>query len=106
MFLERVTRIELVTEAWEAFVIPFHHTRALRRDVGPDNSAVNGNSCLFGFRIDNRDLTIAVKSEDRSKIGFRDHLPDGFGGFYRNFDVGRIAMMIFKCRVVPSLCGL
>ena len=27
MFLERVTRIELVTEAWEAFVIPFHHTR-------------------------------------------------------------------------------
>ncbi len=27
MYLERVTRIELVTEAWEAFVIPFHHTR-------------------------------------------------------------------------------
>ena len=27
MKLERVTRIELVTEAWEAFVIPFHHTR-------------------------------------------------------------------------------
>ncbi len=26
--MERVTRIELVTEAWEAFVIPFHHTRA------------------------------------------------------------------------------
>ena len=26
-YLERVTRIELVTEAWEAFVIPFHHTR-------------------------------------------------------------------------------
>ena len=25
--VERVTRIELVTEAWEAFVIPFHHTR-------------------------------------------------------------------------------
>jgi hypothetical protein len=25
--MERVTRIELVTEAWEAFVIPFHHTR-------------------------------------------------------------------------------
>jgi hypothetical protein len=25
--LERITRIELVTEAWEAFVIPFHHTR-------------------------------------------------------------------------------
>ena len=28
--LERVTRIELVTKAWEAAVIPFHHTRALR----------------------------------------------------------------------------
>lgn len=28
MKLERVTRIELVTEAWEAFVIPFHHTRS------------------------------------------------------------------------------
>ena len=27
--LERVTRIELVTEAWEAFVIPFHHTRKI-----------------------------------------------------------------------------
>lgn len=26
--LERVTRIELVTKAWEAAVIPFHHTRA------------------------------------------------------------------------------
>ena len=26
--MERVTRIELVTEAWEAFVIPFHHTRS------------------------------------------------------------------------------
>ncbi len=25
--LERVTGIEPVTEAWEAFVIPFHHTR-------------------------------------------------------------------------------
>jgi hypothetical protein len=25
--LERVTRIELVTKAWEAAVIPFHHTR-------------------------------------------------------------------------------
>src|SRR6056297_4215577 len=29
--LERVTGIEPVTEAWEAFVIPFHHTRALVR---------------------------------------------------------------------------
>ena len=26
-WLERVTGIEPVTEAWEAFVIPFHHTR-------------------------------------------------------------------------------
>ena len=26
--MERVTGIEPVTEAWEAFVIPFHHTRA------------------------------------------------------------------------------
>ena len=26
--VERVTGIEPVTEAWEAFVIPFHHTRA------------------------------------------------------------------------------
>ena len=25
--MERVTGIEPVTEAWEAFVIPFHHTR-------------------------------------------------------------------------------
>ena len=25
--VERVTRIELVTKAWEAAVIPFHHTR-------------------------------------------------------------------------------
>ena len=25
--MERVTRIELVTKAWEAAVIPFHHTR-------------------------------------------------------------------------------
>ena len=31
--LERVTRIELVTEAWEAFVIPFHHTRVLSEDL-------------------------------------------------------------------------
>ena len=31
--LERVTRIELVTEAWEAFVIPFHHTRITRLDL-------------------------------------------------------------------------
>ena len=29
--MERVTGIELVTKAWEAAVIPFHHTRALRR---------------------------------------------------------------------------
>ena len=28
--LERVTGIEPVTEAWEAFVIPFHHTRITR----------------------------------------------------------------------------
>jgi hypothetical protein len=31
--VERVTRIELVTEAWEAFVIPFHHTRHSNLDT-------------------------------------------------------------------------
>jgi hypothetical protein len=43
--MERVTRIELVTKAWEAAVIPFHHTRRAvldtrdmkRRQAGPFN---------------------------------------------------------------------
>lgn len=36
--MERVTRIELVTKAWEAAVIPFHHTRreVLNRLPVPD----------------------------------------------------------------------
>ena len=29
IFLERVTGIEPVTKAWEAAVIPFHHTRRM-----------------------------------------------------------------------------
>ena len=40
--MERVTGIEPVTKAWEAAVIPFHHTRALDRVVGKIILAVKG----------------------------------------------------------------
>ena len=38
--LERVTRIELVTKAWEAAVIPFHHTRAPEDWIGCSGGGV------------------------------------------------------------------
>ena len=40
--MERVTRIELVTEAWEAFVIPFHHTRMFAVEIDAASGGVNG----------------------------------------------------------------
>ena len=39
--LERVTRIELVTEAWEAFMIPFHHTRITGFQIAKRAGGVN-----------------------------------------------------------------
>ena len=38
--MERVTGIEPVTEAWEAFVIPFHHTRGDATEVTIPRAAV------------------------------------------------------------------
>jgi hypothetical protein len=38
--MERVTGIEPVTEAWEAFVIPFHHTRGDAPEVAIPSGAV------------------------------------------------------------------
>ena len=40
--LERVTGIEPVTNAWEAAVIPFHHTRLNESEIGLRLSQVEG----------------------------------------------------------------
>ena len=66
--MERVTGIEPVTEAWEAFVIPFHHTRDAHRTKGGQQDSQCG---LRGRSTKRARLRQATKKPPSWKAGRR-----------------------------------